>query len=82
MIPKYCVVSYGCEPQGVTNQLTELPPVSDPTPDAAWPVPANDDTEESTPAEGLVLIKAFVKIKNPQLRQNILELVENIAIAK
>ena len=34
-----------------------------------------------SPAEGLLLLKAFMRIKNSSLRQTIVELVEKIAAA-
>lgn len=34
------------------------------------------------PAEGLALLKAFMRVKNPSLRKTIIELVEKIAAAK
>jgi hypothetical protein len=62
----------------VTNQLTDTP-LSNSPPIVPQPMPSNEGSQEPTPAEGHALIKAFVKIKNPQLRQNILAFVEKTA---
>jgi len=45
----------------------------------ATPLQPDQAAQETAPAEGLVLLRAFLKIENPQVRRNILDYVEKIA---